>query len=207
MKPKRAPSVCAVAASLTILISLSNPGSAATREPEYFPLASGIEYIMDVEAVDPDGKKFKGTAYRQIKESVKRGSKVYFKSRTWAEGLPFRTDYTKLVRKDETGFYSINDSIPNAAEEREVVLPLKVGSAWEFRAPAGRMKCSIAAKESITVAGKQYENCFRFKQESEDGSYAEEWWEAPGVGSVRSITRISGGTITLTLREFKQPGN
>ena len=207
MKPEFAPGACAIAAFLTFLISLSNASSAATREPEYLPLASGIEYIMDVNAVDPGGKKIKGTAYRQIKESVKRGSKVYFKVRTWAEGLWFKADSTELVRKDETGFYSIDDTTPNTTERRKIILPLKVGNTWEFETPAGRVKCSVVAKESITVAGKQYENCFRFKQESDDGTYAEEYWEAPGIGSVRNTLKLAGGTITLTLREFKQPGN
>jgi len=190
-------------ASLPLLtLCIARPGCAATANVEYLPLAVGMRYVMDLEAVDPAGKTTRGKAYRQINQRVERDGKVYFKTRTWAEGGPFPVDYTKLLRKDATGMYSVDERNSNGREQREIALPLKLGSKWEWTAPMGVLKCSVVAKEFISAGGKQYRDCFRIKQESADGKYTEEWWEAPGVGSVRSIMRVSGGTITLTLREF-----
>src|SRR5213593_2230192 len=74
--------------------------NAATNAQEYFPRTVGMEYVMDIEIVNPGGRKSKGIVYRKFTERVERDGKTYLKLRTWTEGSAISTDYTKLTRKD-----------------------------------------------------------------------------------------------------------
>jgi hypothetical protein len=62
----------------------------------------------------------------------------------------------------------------------------------------------VVGLETVTVGKKTYKECFHIRVESADKSYREDYWEAPGVGNVKSeIVSTTMGKITLTLREFK----
>ena len=50
-----------------------------------------------------------------------------------------------------------------------------------------------------------YKNCFRIRITAEGSEYVEEFFEAPGVGSLKSESKRANGRWILTLREFKKP--
>ena len=88
----------------------------------------------------------------------------------------------------------------------EVKFPLKVGTSWQRPFGGLMLKESIVGLETVTISDRKFEQCFRFRSESPDGSYAEEYWEAPNIGCIKSeITFSNGVRIVWTLREFK-PG-
>jgi hypothetical protein len=175
-------------------------------EDEYFPLASGMEWIMDLQVVSPNGDTTNGVLHRKIGEPVQHGGKTYFRSHTWLEGgRPFPTDYTKLVRRDAAGFYSIDERDPKRVEKQGGKVPLEVGKTWTNKVDGGVMHTTILAKEDVTLGTNVYRNCFRFRITAEGSEYVEEFWEAPGVGSLKSESRRANGKWILTLREFKKP--
>src|SRR4051812_513979 len=101
--------------------------SARADQGDYFPLASGMEWIMDLQVISPKGDKTNGVLHRKIGEAVEHNGKIYFRSHTWLEGgRPFPIDYTKLVRRDDAGFYSIDERDPKRVEKQGGKLPLEV---------------------------------------------------------------------------------
>jgi hypothetical protein len=178
--------------------------SLCAENNDYLPIGEGADWTMDLKMFQPDGKKLEGTGRRKIEGTVERDGKTYFKSKTWSEGVqPF--SYEKLIRKDESGFYSIDEREPVPAEQTEVVLPLKVGASWETKMEGRTVQNKVVGIETVNIGDKTYEECFHIRMQTDDESYVEDYWEAPKVGSVKSIIRYPNGfKITLTLREFKR---
>ncbi len=157
---------------------------------------------MDVRVITPDKKELTGKAVRAIGEARQRDGKTYFTSHSEFDvpGMP-PMRYDKLVRKDSKAFYSmlLNDGIER--EEAEVVVPLKIGSAWETQLPMVRNH-SVIGIETVKIGDKAYNDCFKIRSEAKEGG-VETFWEAPNVGCVKSEIKAGGATITLTLRSFK----
>ena len=194
---------CRLAVALAVLVTAA-AGKAA--EGEYFPLARGMEWIMDLQVISPKGDTTNGVLHRKIGEAVQHGGKSYFRSHTWLEGgRPFPMDYTKLVRRDAAGFYSIDERDPKRVEKQGGKLPLEVGKKWENKVEGGVLQTRVLAKEDVTLGTNIYKNCFRIRITVEGSQYVEEFLEAPGVGSLKSESKRADGRWPLTLREFKKP--
>jgi hypothetical protein len=194
---------CAVA--LTLLFVNSDLSNAAE---EIEPLATGMEWIMDLQFTSKEGTITNGIFHRKIVEPVELNHKTYFRSHTWLEqGRPFAMDYTKLVRKDAEGYYSIDERDPKRFEKRSVQFPFKVGKSWEVKTDTGSTnRTSVIAKEDVTIGTNNYLGCFRLRIVSLSGKYQEEFLEAPDVGAIKSeIKPGDGSKLVLTLQEFKKP--
>ena len=178
----------------------------AAEESPYLLVKQGAEWTMEAKLISPKGSEMPAVGRRVIEEGVEKDGKKYFRERTWLEKDGKKlTEYTKLVRKDDTGFYSIMEGQEGAVEKREIVLPLKVGKSWEFPArPDFMVKCTVIGLEAVTIGSKTYENCFHLRTSGAEGKYVEDFWEAPIEGSVKSEGTYADGTkITLTIKEFK----
>ncbi len=191
----------------SVPLTCSAPAAIQAVTPDsYLPLRTGAEWTMDLVMIGPNGQELKGTGKRKVGDAVQRDGKTWFPVRTWAEGLPFKPDSSKLMRKDAKGFYSIDGRDPDGREQMEIALPLEVGQRWERSEGSRTLKEQVVGLETVTIGEKTYENCYHLRSESIDGSFQEDYWEAPGLGSVKSIILNGDGSkITLTLREFK-PG-
>jgi hypothetical protein len=180
--------------------------SAAASEPQYLKIVPGREWIHDVIISSPDGRIEKALGRSSVGEAVIRDGKTYYRNIIALEGGPNPFTMVKLVRKDESGFFTISESENASTEQMEVKLPLKVGLIWER--PFGHLllKEKVIGLETISIGEKSYKDCFHFRSESEDGSYIEEYWEAPHIGCVKSETTIKEGSrFTWLLREVKDP--
>jgi hypothetical protein len=178
----------------------------ASAEDVYFPLAGGMEWIYKFQVVSTNGQESNGVLHRKIGEAVQHNGKTYFRSHTWLEAeRPFHMDYTKLVRRDEAGFYSIDERDPKRVEKQGGRLPLEVGKKWENKVEGGVLQTTVLAKEDVTFGGRVYKNCYRIRIASPGGEYLEEFVEAPGVGSLTSKANRLDGTWIMTLQEFKPP--
>jgi hypothetical protein len=188
------------------LLALGTIRSFSAEENVYLPIGEGIEWVMDLKVFTPDGRKLEGTGHRKVQGTIERDGKTYHRSKTWSEGISPDISYTKLCRKDSTGFYMIDERDPNSIEQKEVVLPLKVGSTWETKSDGRVLQNSVVGVETVVAGNKTFENCFHIRVQSADGKQVEDFWEAPQVGCVKSITVYpNGGKIALILREFKAP--
>jgi len=193
--------ICGLLVCFTASLAIGAPA-----ENVYFPLASGMEWIMDLQVISPKGDTTNGVLHRKIGEPVDYGGKAYFRSHTWLDGdRPFHMDYTKLVRKDAAGFYSIDERDPKRVEKQGGKLPLEVGKKWENKVEGGVLQTTVLAKEDVTLGTNVYKNCFRIRITAEGSQYVEEFLEAPGVGSLKSESNRPDGKWVLTLREFKKP--
>jgi hypothetical protein len=171
---------------------------------EYIPIAVGDEWTMAATFVAPSGKTTEGLIYRRIETADAKDGKAYVRSRTWTAGLAKRPDSTKLLRKDANAVYSIDESTSDSPEQIEAVLPLKIGSTWQQTAGSQTLTNTIVGREAVEISGKTYEDCYHIRISTVDGSYTEDFWEAPRVGNVKSIiTYGSGAKLILTLKEFK----
>jgi hypothetical protein len=179
-------------------------GASALAEDEYVPLVLGTEWVMAGKVEAPTGRVSETVFHRRLEGTVDRGGVSYFRLRTWTEGLPKNYDSTKLVRKDDKAFYSIEDMEKDIPEQMELTLPLKIGATWQRKATAGMMTVTVVGLESISVSGKTYENCFHLRSVMADAKFTEDFWEAPGVGRVKSETVVADGAkVSMTLTEFK----
>ena len=161
---------------------------------------------MDLQVISPKGDTTNGVLHRKIGEAVQHGGKTYLRSHTWLEGgRPVPMDYTKLVRRDAAGFYSIDERDPKRVEKQGGKLPLEVGKKWENKVEGGVLQTTVLAKEDVTLGTNVYKNCFRIRITAEGSEYVEEFFEAPGVGSLKSESKRADGRWILTLREFKKP--
>jgi hypothetical protein len=198
-----------VSLSFPVLITWLFFGYGAAVAPvwaaeEYLPLTKGMEWVMNLEATSPNGDKTNGVAHRRIEGLTEQDGKTYFRSHVWIEGPGFiGFDYTKLVRKSGDGFYSIDVSDPQLREQKEIVLPLKLGNKWKWKRGTTTMVNEVVGQEDVTIGKKTYRKCFRVKVSSESGDYVEEFWEAPTVGNVKAEIQTGGGRMSLTLRELK----
>jgi hypothetical protein len=191
--------LCFVALSLSVL-------AVDIDQSKYLPLHTGDEWTMDVVITSDKGSVIKATARRKIEDSVVLEGKTYYRTRTSMEGLSTPSEYTKLVRKDDSGFYSIEGEVNDAKEQREIMLPLTVGQRWNRIRTGVTINDSVIGVETVVVAGKTYENCYHIRSEIADKGFREDFWEAPNIGGVKSeIVYADGVKMILTLREFK-PG-
>jgi hypothetical protein len=164
-----------------------------------------MEWIYNFQVISTNGQVGNGVLHRKIGESVQHQGKTYFRSHTWLEGEhPFHMDYTKLVRRDDAGFYSIDERDPNRVEKQGGHLPLEVGKKWENRVEGGVLQTTVLTKEDVNFGGKVYTNCFRIRIASPGGEYLEEFVEAPAVGSLTSKAKRLDGTWIMTLQELKK---
>ena len=170
----------------------------------YLPLTAGNDWTMDVVFTSPSGEVSKATGRRRLEDTVEMDGKSYVRSRTWTEDGPTPMEYTKLVRKDGDGMYSLLEGGKNEKEQLEIPLPLRTSMAWTHETQGMKFFDRALGVESVTIGDKTYAKCFHFRVESADGKYREDYWEAPKLGNVKSeIVYSSGAKITLTLREFK----
>ena len=177
---------------------------AAPKPDDYLPLNEGDEWTMNAIITSPNGTKSTAIARRKVEGKVERDGKNYIRARTWIETGQAPVEYAKLTRKNETGFYSIDESAKNPKEQVEVILPFKIGQTWKKVFGQWNTTDTVVGLETVTVNGKTYENCYHLRSETADGAYKEDFWEAPGVGSVKSeIVYGDGSKIVLTLKEFK----
>jgi hypothetical protein len=166
---------------------------------DYLMIQQGNEWIFDVVSVESNGATEKGTAHRILNEQVARDGRKYFRGRTTVQSS-HPVEYSKLLRTDASGLYSISENGRGSREEHEIVLPFKVGDTWETG--AGATRNAVVAQESVTVNGKPYEDCFHIRSESKLVSIDD--WQARGVGMVRLNAIFKDGKkMTLALREFK----
>ncbi|HEY2342888.1 MAG TPA: hypothetical protein VGH90_07665 [Chthoniobacteraceae bacterium] len=193
---------------LPLLLSIDGetPSFAASPEQsDYLPVKEGVEWIMDAVVTPSKGEAIQGTGHRKLTETVQRDGKAYLRSHTIfeADGHPSQ-EFSKLVRKDATGFYSIDEKDLNSTEQLEIPLPLVVGNTWEYITNGVKRKGSVIGLETIAIGKNTYKDCYHIRAEALDGSVTEDFWEAPKLGSIKSVAVFSKqGDMVLTLREFK----
>lgn len=177
----------------------------AAEDASYIQLKLGAEWTMDAQLTSAKGSTLPAIGRRVIEEGIEKNGKKYLRERTWLEMNGEKAgEYTKLLRKDDTGIYSIFEGQEEAVEKREIALPLKVGESWEFTVRDRVVKCTVIGLETVTIGSKTYENCFHLRSSGADGNYVEDFWEAPVVGSIKSEISYGDGTkVILTLKEFK----
>ncbi len=187
---------------LSCLADAATPDASADG---YMPLANGMHLTMNLKLVGTDGKETRGTAEQRVDGTITRDGQVYHRLVTTLspDGLPPYTS-TRLMRKTPTALYSIPLENPDAKEEVEIQLPLKLGSTWDTKHPQLRTH-TVTAKETVIIGDKTFKDCFKISTRSKDGTYQEDFWEAPGIGSIKAEIVSPGMKITLTLRDFK-PG-
>ncbi len=194
-----------LAVALFTLFAPPKAITAAKPTEAYFPLAEGVEWTMDMVMTTDDGRQFHGVGRRVVGAAETLNGKTYFRVRTWweAEGLP-RQERSTLSRKDYAGFHTIYLPAPGAQEEPEIVLPMKVGARWKTKHLSGTpLTHEVKGMETVVIGGKTYADCYHIQVTADDGSHTEDFWEAPGVGSVKTEVRFRGGKGVMTLREFK----
>jgi hypothetical protein len=175
----------------------------AVDDSEFFPIATGNEWIMDATMTAPDGSVKKGTVRRKVGGPEKRHGRTYHRVTISIEKPLPPSSSTKLTRKDENGVYAIEARDPNSREQTEILLPLKVGQTWTKSLEQKAFTDTVLGIESVTIGKKTYANCFHIQTTSPDGSFTEDYWEAPGIGSIKSEMIYGDGTrISLALREF-----
>ncbi|HSI14655.1 MAG TPA: hypothetical protein VK961_21565 [Chthoniobacter sp.] len=179
----------------------------AAEDSPYIQLKEGAEWTMDAKLMSPKAGVLPAVGRRVIESGVEKDGKKYLRERTWLEVKGEKvTGYSKLVRKDPAGFYSIQEDQEGATEQCEIVLPLKAGQSWEFLSKGKTMKCTVIGLETVTVGDKTYENCFHLRTAEAGGAFTEDFWESPNEGNVKSeLVFGNGGKLTVTLKEFK-PG-
>jgi hypothetical protein len=194
---------------LSVFVSLTigyTPARAADLNPaDYFNSRTGDEWTLDAVISLPDGKVLNATAHRKIEELVTKDGTTYFRARTWMEGLPNRSESTRLFRKDAKGAYSVSEADKDAKEIVEMQFPLKPGKKWKLDDKGQLSTAIVVGIETLTIAGKTYENCVHLRVEASDGKI-EDSWEAPKIGTIKDNTVLPNGVkFALTLKEYK-PG-
>jgi hypothetical protein len=178
--------------------------SRAAEPSEYCPLAEGMEWTMDAKVTSPDGKVIDTTAHRRIGAKEEWNGKSYYRMKTWIDGVPELRAYESLERRDEKGLYSVDLRNPKPTEVTSMVLPFAVGQKWTRENGEAPVTLEVVALENLTINGKTYEKCYRIKATAKGGSYTEELWQAPGLGSIKSDVVLSiGAKVSVALREFK----
>src|SRR4051812_25158113 len=130
------------------------PAPTAASQAEYLPLAEGNEWYMDAVMETSSGELKKGTAHRVFEETVKQDGQTYLRSRTTIEFPPFRKqEYTKLVRKDDKGLHTINETNPGSPEQLEIPLPLAAGQTWERTDGSRKLRDNVVGQETVEIGG------------------------------------------------------
>ena len=189
---------------LLCLALLTATGFSASVDEDYFPLAVGQERTMAATSVSATGEIFEGLLHRVIEGTVEKSGKTYFRFRTWTDGLPRQIDYLECVRKDEKGYYSIDEKDEAAVEHVDYVLPLKLGASWKRVANSRTTTVTVLAFESIEINGEAYKNCCHLRTTNTATQFTEEIWLAPNLGSIKSLMAFGGAArLSLTLKDFK----
>jgi hypothetical protein len=171
---------------------------------EYIPIAVGDEWTMDMTIFSPAGHSSRAVFRRRIESADPKDGKDYVRERTWTLGLPKSKETTKLLRKDINGVYSIDESAPGGTEQTEIVFPLKPGASWRQTSSGKNITYTVVDLEEVDVSGKAYTNTYHIRAASDDGSYTEDFWEAPRVGNVKSVIAYPNGIkVTLEITDFK----
>jgi hypothetical protein len=90
--------------AVALAVFFACPDLVNGAQDEFEPLATGMEWIMDLQFTSKEGALTNGIFHRKIGETVQLNGKTYLRSHTWLEeAKPFAMDYTKLVRKDAEG--------------------------------------------------------------------------------------------------------
>lgn len=177
------------------------------NQADYFPLAEGNEWYMDAVKVSPSGEAVRGTAHRVLEKTVQRDGRTYLQARTSIEFPPAgRQEYTKLMRKDETGLHTTREEDPPKSEQIEIPFPLTVGHQWQRTDGTVTTKDQVIGVETITIGDVTFTDCCHIRSEGTNRKVVEDYWEAPKVGNVKSIVQLpDGSTMTITIHEFR-PG-
>jgi hypothetical protein len=187
--------------------SRKSPPAPTANQADYLPFAEGHEWYMDAAMETSTGEVKKGTAHRVFEETVKQDGHTYIRSRTTIEFPPFpKQEYTKLVRKDEKGFHAINETNPGSREQVEIPLPLTVGHHWERTDGTRTLRDNVVGIETLEIGGVVFRDCFHIHSEAANEKMTQDYWEAPNVGNIKSVSVLpTGARITVSLHEFK-PG-
>lgn len=186
---------------ILVLIALRSLAFASDK-PQYGTLVVGDEMVMDV-TLTFSGKSLNGSARRKIEASEQHNEKAYFRVVSILEIGPTPQTVIKLMRRDDTGVYSIDPTKTNAAEELELSLPLEIEKHWTKTFQGRATTHTVLAIETLNTNGKAYSDCAHVRSVGTDGS-TEDYWEAPGVGAIRSVIVYPNGMrMELNLREFK----
>jgi hypothetical protein len=187
--------------NLLLLLVLAANGSAAFADDDYFPAAVGQKSLMAAKVTTPDGKILTGDASQTFEGSVQKNGKTYFRDHFLLPLLEM--DFTKLVRRDDKGAYSMDADKGDAVEQTEAIFPLKVGASWQDMSDGRTMTTTIIGFESVEIAEKTYGKCCHLRTTTSDGNYTADDWEAPGLGEVKSEVVFKNGLkVTLTLKQF-----
>jgi len=206
LKPRRMKSASFLVACLALGAVLSGQPLSRAADPaaadDYEPLLAGQESVMTATIFSPQGSKRIGTGHQRVEAAALRNGKSYFRCHTWTEGWPQNLDINEMLRKEDKAIYHLDDQ-PNAVEAIALVLPLKVGSTWSSKTSNGTMNGTVVEMQDLTVNGKTYPKCFHIRTVAADGAFTEDFWDAPGIGTVKSDTIFKGGArVLLELNSF-----
>ena len=159
---------------------------------------------MAAASVSTAGQVSEGVLHRILENTVEKNGKTYFRFRTWTDGLPHQIDYLECVRKDEKGYYSIDEKEEDAVEQADYVLPLKVGATWKRVTKSRTTTVTVVALESVEIEGETYKNCYHLRTTNTATQFTEELWLAPNLGTIKSLMAFGGASrLSLTLKDFK----
>lgn len=177
------------------------------NQADYLPLAEGQEWYMDAVMETPSGEAKRGTAHRIVEKSVVRDGRTWFLSRTTIEFPPkAKQVYTKLLRKDEHGFYSLMEDDPLAVEQTEIPFPLTEGHEWTRKEGTREMRDRVVGVETIKLGDVEFRDCCHIQSVSVGEKRQSDYWEAPKVGNIKNVILLPDGSrVTVTLHEYK-PG-
>lgn len=180
----------------------------AAEDGSYFQLRTGDEWTYDYTITSKTGEVTNPHLTRQkVEEKVLQDGKTYFRVRFSSEGFLKVADYVALYRRDDQGLYSRKEADNDGPERLVIVFPLKIGNSWAQTSTAAPKTTRIIGIEDVSIRDHVYQECYHFRVETREGKIVEEFWEAPNMGTIKSIDTLPGGdVITMTLREF-HPGN
>ena len=171
------------------------------NQSEYLALSPGDHWIMIVVLTDPSGRIERSVLNRKNETEVEKNGKTYVPVKSWVEGGPDLIPFTKLYRKDAKGLYSI---VGDEMEQLEIPLPMQPGSTWKREEEKVVLTEIVIGIETVTIGEQTYEKCVHIQSKADNGSYREDFWEAPKVGRVKSENVKSNGVkITSTLQAYK----
>lgn len=189
--------------SLFAVFALFSSVCLAIDKIEYGTLKEGDETVMDVTVSTSDGHEVTGIARRKIGAQEHFNGKLYFRVLSILELGSTSKTVPKLLRRDDTGLYSVDPADKGGVECAELGFPVNVGKSWSKTEHGTTITQTVIAIEDVTVNTKTYANCAHIQSVASDGSMAEDYWEAPGIGSIKSkIAYKEGFGMLFTLREF-----
>jgi hypothetical protein len=176
----------------------------AVEDGAYFQLRTGDEWTYEYTITSKTGEVTHPYITRQkVEEKVLQDGKTYFRIRFTSEGFLKVADYVALFRRADQGLYSRKEADSDGPEQSVVVFPLKIGNSWLRNATAASETTRIIGIENVSIQDHIYQECYHFRVETKEGKTVEEFWEAPNMGTIKSIDTLpDGSALTLILREF-----